>query len=175
MSVDDCKYRDYIPISAPLSYSSVRSSSDSDASSRSGSDAPGKEAPWRKLKEFVTEHQVDPSSYTTVMIRNIPGKYTIECLLAEIRHTGNEVNFVHLPLAKKCDINLGYAFVNFVTSSMARDFLRLFDGHHFLKQPNSAKRAAVDFASMQGYDANVEFYSKRRIAGTKRAPWILPQ
>jgi hypothetical protein len=28
---------------------------------------------------------------------------------------------------------------------------------------------------MQGLDANVEFYSKTRIAGTKRAPWVLKQ
>jgi RNA recognition motif-containing protein len=130
------------------------------------------QAPWRKLKEFVTDNQIDSSNYTTIMIRNIPGKYTVHCLIEEIRLTGNECNFVHLPLSKKMDINLGYAFVNFLTPEMARDFLQAFQDYQFLKHPNSTKRAAVDYASMQGFEANVTFYAGRRIAGTKRAPWV---
>jgi hypothetical protein len=130
------------------------------------------EQPWRQLEDFVSENQVDRSSYTTVMIRNIPGKYTLDCIRQEVQSTGNKCNFVHLPLSKKMDINLGYAFVNFETPEMAADFLKVFDEHKFAKKPLSSKRAAVDYASMQGFEANVEFYSTRRIAGTKRAPWV---
>jgi hypothetical protein len=132
------------------------------------------EAPWRKLKSFAAKNQVESSDKTTVMIRNIPGLYTVECLVEEVRQTGNQCNFAHLPLTKKGDFNLGYAFVNFLTPEMARDFLEVFEGHQFLKH-ESSKVAEVDYASMQGFDANVEFYSKRRITKTKRAPWVLRQ
>jgi RNA recognition motif-containing protein len=110
------------------------------------------------------------------MIRNIPAKYTMEFLLDEIRETGNECDFVHLPLSKKMDINLGYAFVNFLTPEMATHFLRVFEAHQFLKLGHpSLQTAQLHYADMQGLDANVEFYSKTRIAGTKRAPWVLKQ
>lgn len=132
------------------------------------------EAPWRKLKSFAAKNQVESSEYTTVMIRNIPGLYTVECLVEEVCQTGNQCNFAHLPLTKKGDFNLGYAFVNFLTPEMARDFLEVFEGHQYLKH-ESSKVAEVDYASMQGFDANVEFYSKRRITKTKRAPWVLRQ
>jgi RNA recognition motif-containing protein len=148
--------------------------SKSSMASRSSTVSEKPEAPWRKLNEFVSENQVDRSNYTTVMVRNIPGLFTAESLVEEVRQTGNECNFVHLPLTKKMDINLGYAFVNFLTPEMARDFLQVFEGHQWLKH-ESFKVADVDYASMQGFDANVEFYSKRRIAGTKRAPWVLRQ
>jgi hypothetical protein len=132
-----------------------------------------KDAPWRKLTEFVNEHQKQEDDYTTVMIRHIPTKYIQSWLVEEIQATGNRCNFVHLPIAKKYDINLGYAFVNFVTPEEAQTFLASFQGHQFVKQPRSAKRAVVSFASLQGFQENVEFYNARRIANTKRAPWVL--
>jgi hypothetical protein len=76
-------------------------------------------------------------------------------------------------MAPKFDINLGYAFINFVTPAEAQDFLECFEGHRFGRQPRSQKRASIDFASLQGFDQNVEFYSGRRVAKSKHAPWIL--
>jgi hypothetical protein len=145
----------------------LQSSTESKRSRRS------KPAPWRKLVEYATTHQKDPSQYTTVILRNIPTKYTIEWIIEEIQATGNRCDFVHLPVAQKFEINLGYAFINFFTHDEAENFLRVFEGHQFMRQPRSLKRAAVDYASLQGFEQNVEFYSSRRIAKSKRAPWIL--
>jgi RNA recognition motif-containing protein len=129
--------------------------------------------PWRNLDQFVNENPVDPTKYTTVMVRNIPAKYSLEHFIEEILATGNQCNFVHLPLAKKRGVNLGYAFVNFVTADMAQNFLEVFQDRQFDRYQNSDKRASVMYASLQGFEANVQFYSGRRIAGTKRAPWVL--
>jgi RNA recognition motif-containing protein len=123
--------------------------------------------------EFVNDHQKKEDEYTTIMIRHIPTKYNQQWLVEEIQATGNRCNFVHMPIAKKFDINLGYAFVNFVTPGEAQTFLASFQGHQFVKQPRSAKRAVVSYASLQGFEENLEFYSARRISNTKRAPWVL--
>jgi hypothetical protein len=132
-----------------------------------------KPAPWRKLVEYANTHQKDPSQYTTVILRNIPTKYTIEWIIEEIHATGNRCDFVHLPVAQKFEINLGYAFINFFTHAEAKNFIEVFEGHQFMRQPRSLKRASVDYASLQGFEQNVEFYSGRRIAKSKRAPWVL--
>jgi hypothetical protein len=133
-----------------------------------------KPAPWKKLVQFVEDHKTDDRSlYTTVLLRNIPTKYVNAWLIEEIQATGNRCNFVHMPMAKKFDINLGYAFINFVTPMEAQNFLESWQGHQFVKQPRSAKRATVEYSSLQGFEQNVDFYSARRVAKSKYAPWIL--
>jgi RNA recognition motif-containing protein len=150
---------------------SFRSNSVTDANSKKRKTKP---APWKKLTQYVNEHKTeDRSDFTTVLLRNIPTRYTTNWLIEEIHNTGNRCNFVHMPMAKKFDINLGYAFINFITPAEALDFFENFQGHQFVKQPRSAKRAAVEFSSLQGFDANVEFYASRRVAKSKHAPWIL--
>jgi RNA recognition motif-containing protein len=112
------------------------------------------------------------TGFSTLMIRNIPNRYTPETLVEEIRGTGNDVDFVHLPKAKNTQANLGYAFVNFVTPAAARDFLEVFEGHQWIKQPNSKKRATLSWAKLQGFTENFEFYSQKKIAAKlERQPW----
>jgi RNA recognition motif-containing protein len=133
-----------------------------------------KPAPWKKQVQQIVEPVVeDRSDFTTVLLRNIPTRYVTSWLIEEIQATGNRCNFVHMPMAKKFDINLGYAFINFVTPAEALDFYENFQGHQFVKQPRSAKRATVEFSSLQGFEENVDFYSARRVAKSKHAPWIL--
>jgi RNA recognition motif-containing protein len=126
-----------------------------------------------KLAEFSNKHLKSEDEYTTVMVRNIPTKYTQQWLVEEVQATGNTCDFVHMPIAKKFPINLGYAFVNFRTPEEARNFLHIFKGHPFAKSPNSSKRALVSFASLQGFEENLQFYSSKRVSISKRGPWIL--
>jgi RNA recognition motif-containing protein len=134
-----------------------------------------KYAPWRQLNQFVSDNSSDETEWTTIMINNIPNKYTQDMLAEEILSTGNECNFVHMPISKKKPkSNLGYAFVNFVTSEAAQDFLEVFEGRVWSKHPNCRKRAGVGFAKLQGFEANVAFFSSRRIAASEHKPWISP-
>merc|ERR1712113_1207497 len=67
----------------------------------------------RSRQEIVRMHQrmldnpVADHERTTLMIRNIPNRYTLEMLLDEIQSVG-DCKFLHLPQAKKTDSNLGY-------------------------------------------------------------------
>ena len=52
---------------------------------------------------------------TTVMIKNIPNKYTQKMLLQKINETHkDQYDFFYLPIDFKNQCNVGYAFINFV-------------------------------------------------------------
>lgn len=52
---------------------------------------------------------------TTIMIRNIPNKYTLANLVDEINATFlGKYDYINLPVDYERKLNLGYAFINFV-------------------------------------------------------------
>ena len=78
---------------------------------------------------------------TTLMIRNIPNKYTIQDLSNEIdQNFENSYDFLYLP----CDIkvlyflfqnncNVGYGFINFVSTEILFEFYKRFHSKKWLK------------------------------------------
>jgi RNA recognition motif-containing protein len=132
-----------------------------------------KVCPWHTLNEFACDNAVEQSSWTTVMIRKIPNRYSQEKLLEEVLATGFNLNFLHLPKVCKSNANVGYAFANFASPTEAKYFMQSFEGHSFLKQPNNIKYAAVNYARLQGFEENISFFESRRISATDRKPWVL--
>jgi hypothetical protein len=112
------------------------------------------------------------SLQTTVMIRGIPKNYEQEMLLAEVEATGLAVNFLYLPPGKSKS-NRSYGFVNFETEYQAAEFLQGFEGHQWC-QGGATKVANVGYATLQGYQQNLEFFSNQEVAKgvAKRTPWI---
>jgi hypothetical protein len=112
------------------------------------------------------------SLQTTVMIRGIPKSYEQEMLLAEVEATGLAVNFLYLPPGKSKS-NRSYGFVNFETEYQAAEFLQGFEGHQWC-QGGATKVANVGYATLQGYQQNLEFFSNQEVAKgvAKRTPWI---
>jgi hypothetical protein len=108
---------------------------------------------------------------TTILIRNIPCKYTLQELLREVRAVDRPFDFLYLPQAKRSRGNLGFGFVNFLTNEDAIGFVKNFQNHLWVIQPNSAKRADPIFANLQGFKKNVEFYSSKRIRA-KSKPFV---
>ena len=52
---------------------------------------------------------------TTIMIRNIPNKYTLPNLVEEVNATFvRKYDYINLPVDYERKLNLGYAFINFV-------------------------------------------------------------
>merc|ERR1719199_1818495 len=59
---------------------------------------------------------VPPQSYTTVMLRNIPNKYTRDMLVEQLKwQLAGQFDFLYLPTDFRNKCNVGYAFINFCT------------------------------------------------------------
>merc|ERR1719203_1645529 len=67
---------------------------------------------------------------TTVMMRNLPNKYTQRMLLTEINHSGflGTFDFLYLPIDPETNANRGYAFLNFIDPTFAWMFKVSYEG-----------------------------------------------
>mmetsp|Transcript_22088 Transcript_22088/g.55691 ORF Transcript_22088/g.55691 Transcript_22088/m.55691 type:complete len:325 (-) Transcript_22088:1969-2943(-) len=69
---------------------------------------------------------VDPN-FTTVMLRNIPNKYTTKMLLAVLdRRFAKQYDYVYLPVDFVNHCNVGYAFINLRSAEIRARFYRHF-------------------------------------------------
>lgn len=95
---------------------------------------------------------------TTLMIKNIPNKYTSKMLLAAIDeyHKGT-YDFLYLPIDFKNKCNVGYAFINMVSPSNIIPFFKTFNGKKWEKF-NSEKVASLAYARIQGKVALVSHF-----------------
>jgi hypothetical protein len=98
---------------------------------------------------------------TTLMIRNIPPKYTQEMLLKEWPSTW-AYDLLYLPCSAKTKRNSGYAFVNFTTEAAARFFLEMWAGMrlaHFSRN----KPLSIIPARVQGRNTILELFSQNDV------------
>nr|XP_027063850.1 protein MEI2-like 5 isoform X2 [Coffea arabica] len=95
---------------------------------------------------------------TTLMIKNIPNKYTSKMLLAAIDETHKGTyDFLYLPIDFKNKCNVGYAFINMVSPSHIISFYEVFNGKKWEKF-NSEKVASLAYARIQGKTALVAHF-----------------
>ncbi|KAE8023783.1 hypothetical protein FH972_009446 [Carpinus fangiana] len=95
---------------------------------------------------------------TTLMIKNIPNKYTSKMLMAAIdeRHPGT-YDFIYLPIDFKNKCNVGYAFINMKEPSLIIPFYQAFNGKKWEKF-NSEKVASLAYARIQGIAALIAHF-----------------
>lgn len=108
---------------------------------------------------------------TTMMIRNIPNRYTQKELIRELSDLGfsNSYDFLYLPIDKGTLCNVGYAFVNFVEPSWAEMCMRAFENYTFKKYRKArGKIATVSVAHLQGLEANLRHYENSAVNGMPR-------
>ncbi|KAJ0989222.1 hypothetical protein J5N97_007578 [Dioscorea zingiberensis] len=95
---------------------------------------------------------------TTLMIKNIPNKYTAKMLLSAINenHKGT-YDFLYLPIDFKNKCNMGYAFVNMLSPLHVISFYQTFNGKKWEKF-NSEKVASLAYARIQGTPALIAHF-----------------
>mmetsp|Transcript_21950 Transcript_21950/g.52243 ORF Transcript_21950/g.52243 Transcript_21950/m.52243 type:complete len:897 (-) Transcript_21950:143-2833(-) len=89
---------------------------------------------------------------TSLMVRNIPNKYTQQMLLTEFTendHGPGIIDFFYLPIDFKNRCNRGYAFINFVDYHDILNFHRQYYGQHW-RTFNSDKICDITYARIQG-------------------------
>ncbi|KAK1422817.1 hypothetical protein QVD17_18106 [Tagetes erecta] len=95
---------------------------------------------------------------TTLMIKNIPNKYTSKMLLAAIDEKHNSTyDFLYLPIDFKNKCNVGYAFINMLSPTHIIPFYQAFNGKKWEKF-NSEKVASLAYARIQGKAALVTHF-----------------
>lgn len=114
------------------------------------------------LEANRTDHCGTP--VTTVMLRNIPNKYTQNTLMQEINELGfvGTYNFFYLPMDVHNRSNVGYAFINFEQPKDAERFRRAFCEHRF-QRFHSRKIGSVCTAHVQGLDENLRHFENRAV------------
>lgn len=90
---------------------------------------------------------------TTIMIRNIPNKYTQQMLLESIDQCMEQrYDFFYLPIDFKNKCNMGYAFINFVHAVFIPEFYHQFNGKKWACF-NSEKICKISYGRIQGKQA----------------------
>jgi len=99
---------------------------------------------------------------TTLMIRNIPNKYSQKMLLDVLdRKYSGLYDFFYLPIDFKNRCNLGYAFVNFKTPTTTAEFYKEFHSKSW-EEFNSKKVCEITYARVQGRNALIEHFRNSR-------------
>jgi hypothetical protein len=111
------------------------------------------------------------SPKTTIMVRNIPSRYTQSELVSELEDMGfaGSFDFAYLPMDRSTRCTLGYAFVNFVSAFWADKCMNSLQDYRFKKyQKFSNKIALVSLAHIQGLEANLAYYEDKFVSSCKR-------
>ena len=87
---------------------------------------------------------------TTLMLRNIPNKYTLNNVIEEIdRSFWGKYDYINLPIDYERKLNLGYAFINFVDPM---HIILFYETYHLKKwsKYKSDKKMDMSYADKQG-------------------------
>ena len=114
---------------------------------------------------------------TTLMIKNIPNKYTISSFLEEINGNFKDTyDIFYLPIDYVNKCNLGFAFINFVESFHIIMFYDLYRGKKW-KKFNSDKKCELLYAKFQGKNELISHFEKGKVLSFNsedKRPLILP-
>jgi len=117
------------------------------------------------LAEEFSQHNSEGPP-TTMMIRNIPNRYTQRELIRELKSLGftGTFDFLYVPVDKGTMCNVGYAFVNFIDHVWANRCMQTFENYPFKKHRKArGKVASVSVAHIQGLEANVRHYENAAV------------
>ena len=100
---------------------------------------------------------------TSVMIKNIPNKYTQRMLLQTInKRFSGTFNFLYLPIDFRNKCNVGYAFINFVEPTVIIRFYEEMNGKKW-ERFHSAKLRELAYARIQGVQDLVRHFQRSSV------------
>jgi len=135
-------------------------------------------APRRKVSPEMSHGQVPKNQnmeekfassnepITTMMIRNIPGRYSQDDLMLDLKELGfaGTYDFLYMPMDKGTSANVGYGFVNFVHPCWAEKCLQSFQTFRFQRHQRSLNKwAKVSVAHLQGLEKNMKHYENAAV------------
>jgi hypothetical protein len=106
--------------------------------------------------------------HTTVVLRNIPRKYTQDELMSEINGAGFQgcFDFLYIPMDLRSRVNAGFAVCNFGGRATAARFRETFHGKTLGTCPSDEVVIEVSPADVQGFQGNAKLYmSEQASAG----------
>jgi hypothetical protein len=112
---------------------------------------------------------------TTLMIKNIPNKYSMKQLLFEINQNNRDrFNFLYVPIDVQNNCNVGYAFINFLDSAYILDFYNEYNDKGW-DSYNSEKVCQIKYGRLQGKKKLMSHFENTKVIKNKDKnvkPWI---
>jgi len=102
-----------------------------------------------------------PPGVTTLMVRNIPARFTPEKLL-EVWPVDGSYNLLHMPFNFQKQRRAGIAFVNMVSHEAAVEFAAKWHGRK-LANVGGIKRLDIGAAEVQGFEGNLRNFKGSKI------------
>lgn len=112
---------------------------------------------------------------TTIMVRNVPNKYTQRLLLRVWKQMGygHAIDLFYLPMDFRNKCNLGYCFLNFISAEYAAQFRAEVEGLR-LTTFKTPKVLVTAEAHIQGFLPNFTAFRNSAVMGKSVAPEYQP-
>jgi hypothetical protein len=130
---------------------------------------------WSENNEIVSADRP-----TTVMIHNIPSRYSQSDLMNDLNASGfsGTFDFLYIPIDGNTLGSLGYAFVNFIDPASAAHCMASFQNYPFKRHQRRrpGKVARVSIAHLQGLDMNLRQYENTAVnlpSANRRRPIVM--
>jgi len=123
--------------------------------------------PKPRLPAFTRASSKVSAGLTTLVIRNVPARYTPDMLLQEIGPDGS-FDFFFLPYTFRASKTMGVAFINFRSPDLALCFQERWH-RRFLQNHGHTKHLDISAATYQGIVENLKQFNHRNIARLERA------
>jgi hypothetical protein len=143
-----------IPMYAPAVDSSISSGASTTNNSKRSSVQVKQDESHEHLLLDIESVKRGSDTRTSLMVRNIPNKYTQSMLLSEFQESGHgpgTIDFFYLPIDFRNKCNRGYAFINFWDYRDIVSFFNTYDGKSW-KIFKSEKICCITYARIQGKD-----------------------
>jgi len=143
-----------IPMYAPAVDSSISSGASTTNNSKRSSVQVKQDESHEHLLLDIESVKRGSDTRTSLMVRNIPNKYTHSMLLSEFQESGHgpgTIDFFYLPIDFRNKCNRGYAFINFGDYRDIVSFFNTYDGKSW-KIFKSEKICCITYARIQGKD-----------------------